>query len=244
MKLMKFSALAMSVALLLSSCGGGQGLSNLGKGSLIGGGAGGAVGALLGGLISKNDKGKWAGIGAAVGTAVGAGTGALIGNKMDKAKKAAELAKAEAEILTGPNGVKYVKCTFDSGILFSSSSANLTAEAQASINKFITNLVAEDNTFDMAIAGYTDNTGWRNCTAEQSKQKNVDLSQSRAQSVCNQIVAAGYPSQRLMVKGLGEEYPVADNATAEGKAKNRRVEVYILPSDDMIKAVEAAHGTN
>lgn len=239
---MKFSVLAMSAALLFSSCGGGQGLNNLAKGSLIGGGTGGAVGALLGGLISKNDKGKWAGIGAAVGTAVGAGTGALIGNKMDKAKKAAELAKAEAEVLTGPNGMKYVKCTFDSGILFSTSSSTLTGEAQAAINKFITNLLAEDNTFDMAIAGYTDNTGWKNSTAAQSAQKNLDLSQNRAQSVCNQIVAAGYPAQRLLVKGLGEQYPVADNATAEGKAANRRVEVYILPSDDMIKAVEAAHG--
>lgn len=238
MKKMKFSVCALSVAMLLSSCGG---MTNTAKGGLIGGTSGATLGALLGGLISKNDKGKWAGIGAAVGTAVGTGAGVLIGNKMDKAKKAAELAAAEAQIME-KDGVKYVKCTFDSGILFGTGSSTLTATAQASINKFITNLLAEDNTFDMAIVGYTDNQGWKNSTAAQSTQKNLELSEKRAASVLNQIVAANYPSSRLVSKGMGEANPVADNSTKAGQAENRRVEVYILPSDDMIKAANAAAG--
>lgn len=234
MNKMKFSVCAVSLAMLLSSCG----MSNTAKGGIIGGAGGGALGALVGQLVGGN--GKSTAIGAAVGTVVGAGAGVLIGNKMDKAKKAAELANAEAEVLTDKNGTQYVKATFDSGLLFNTGSATLSASAQAAIKKFVTNLSAEDNTFNLAICGFTDNAGWKNSTAEQSKAKNLQLSQQRADAVKNQIVGSGYPAARLVsVQGFGEENPVADNATAEGKQQNRRVEVYILPSQDMINAANA-----
>ena len=236
MKKMKFSVCAVSVAMLLSSCG----MSNTAKGGIIGGVGGAGLGALVGQLVGG---GKGAAIGGAVGAAVGTGAGVLIGNKMDKAKKAAELANAEAEVLTDQNGTQYVKATFDSGLLFNTGSATLSAQAQASIKKFVTNLVAEDNTFELAICGFTDNAGWKGCTAEQSKAKNLDLSQKRAESVKNQIVVSGYPASRLVsVQGFGEENPVADNSTAAGKQQNRRVEVYILPSKDMINAANAQAG--
>ena len=234
MNKMKFSVCAVSLAMLLSSCG----MSNTAKGGIIGGAGGRALGALVGQLVGGN--GKSTAIGAAVGSVVGAGAGVLIGNKMDKAKKAAELANAEAEVLTDKNGTQYVKATFDSGLLFNTGSATLSASAQAAIKKFVTNLSAEDNTFDLAICGFTDNAGWKNSTAEQSKAKNLQLSQQRADAVKNQIVGSGYPAARLVsVQGFGEENPVADNATAEGKQQNRRVEVYILPSQDMINAANA-----
>lgn len=89
MKGNKLTVCALSAALLLSGCGG---MSNTAKGGLIGGASGGALGALVGQLIGH---GKGAAIGAAVGTAVGAGAGVIIGNKMDKAKKAAEAANAK-----------------------------------------------------------------------------------------------------------------------------------------------------
>lgn len=233
MKKMKFSVCAVSVAMLLSSCG----MSNTAKGGIIGGVGGAGLGALVGQLVGG---GKGAAIGGAVGAAVGTGAGVLIGNKMDKAKKAAELANAEAEVLTDQNGTQYVKATFDSGLLFNTGSATLSAQAQASIKKFVTNLVAEDNTFELAICGFTDNAGWKGCTAAQSKAKNLDLSQKRAESVKSQIVVSGYPASRLVsVQGFGEENPVADNSTAAGKQQNRRVEVYILPSKDMINAANA-----
>lgn len=235
MKTMKLSVCVLSAAMLLSSCGG---MTNTAKGGLIGGTSGGALGALVGQLIGK---GKGAAIGAAVGTAVGAGAGVLIGNKMDKAKKAAEAANAKAEVIKDANGTEYVKATFDSGLLFNTGAATLSTSAIASINKFVNGLIAEDNTYELAICGFTDNAGWKNSTAEQSKQKNIDLSQKRAEAVKARIISAGYPSARLVsVKGYGEENPVADNATAAGKKENRRVEVYILPSKDMIDAANAS----
>ena len=235
MKKMKLSVCAVSVAMLLSSCGG---MSNTAKGGLIGGTSGGAVGALIGQLIGH---GKGAAIGAAVGAAVGTGAGVIIGNKMDKAKKAAEAANAKAEIIKDANGTEYVKATFDSGLLFTTGSSKLSTSAASAINKFVSQLKAEYTTYELAVCGFTDNQGWKNSTAEQSKEKNVALSQSRADAVKNQIVGAGYPSARLVsVKGYGEENPVADNSTAAGQKENRRVEVYILPSKDMINAANAA----
>lgn len=237
MKKMKFSICALSLAMLLSSCGG---MTNTAKGGLIGGGGGAGLGALIGGLIGH---GKGAAIGAAVGAAVGGGAGVLIGNKMDKAKKAAELANAQAEVIQNQDGTSYVKATFDSGLLFNTGSATLSTNAKASINKFINSLLAEDNTYELAVCGFTDNAGWKNSTAEQSKAKNLNLSQQRADAVSSQITSAGYPAARLVsVKGYGEDKPVADNSTAAGKAQNRRVEVYILPSKDMINAANASTG--
>lgn len=231
---MKFSVCTLCAAMLLSGCS----MSNTAKGGLIGGGGGGALGALIGSLAGG---GKGAAIGTAIGATLGAGAGVIIGNKMDKAKKAAEAASAQAEILTDKDGVEYVKATFSSGLLFNTGSSALSTAAITDINTFITNLKAEDSTYDLYVYGYTDNEGWKNSTAEESKRKNLTLSQQRAQAVSNQITAAGYPVSRLVsVTGYGEDNPVADNSTADGKNKNRRVEIYILPSTTMVNAANAA----
>lgn len=230
MKGMKISIFALSAAMLFSGCS----MSNTAKGGLIGGGGGGALGALVGGLIGG---GKGAAIGTAVGAAVGGGAGVLIGRKMDKAKEAAEAANAKAEVLTDANGTQYVKATFSSGILFKTGSSTLSSAAASDLNSFVSNLKAEDNTYNIAICGFTDNQGWMNSTAEQSKAKNVALSLQRAQAVQSQLIGAGYNSSYIIsVKGYGEDNPVASNATAAGQEQNRRVEVYILPSKEMIQA--------
>ena len=63
----------------------------------------------------------------------------LIGNKMDKAKKAAEAAKAQAQILTDAQGTQYVKATFSSGLLFQTGKYVLSPTAAQDINNFISN---------------------------------------------------------------------------------------------------------
>ncbi len=228
MKLKVFS-LALCAAMLFSGCQ----MSNTAKGGLIGGTSGGAIGALIGGLIGN---GKGAAIGAAVGTAVGTGTGVLIGNRMDKAKKEAEKI-AKAELLMGKDSLSYVRVTFDAGILFPSSKATLNAAAKASLDQFATNVLKANSDMDVAIVGYTDNTGWRSAkTPEESKAKNQALSEDRANSVSDYLKNQGAPAERIKyVVGKGDENPVADNSTKAGQAENRRVEVYLLPSKDMIE---------
>lgn len=234
MKGTKMTAGLLSAALLLGSCN----MSNTGKGSLIGAGGGAALGSLIGGLAGN---GKGAAIGAAVGVAVGTTAGALIGKKMDKAKAAAAAVEnAKVESVTDANGLAAVKVTFDSGILFSSSSSVLSASAKASLNKFASNVLVQNPDMDVAIYGYTDNTGWKNSTAEQSAQKNVELSNQRAQSVSSYLRSVGATATQIKsVEGLGESNPVADNSTAAGREQNRRVEVYLYASQKMIQEAEA-----
>ncbi|WP_278954729.1 OmpA family protein [Phocaeicola coprophilus] len=227
-------ALLLSGCLILSGCG----MSNTAKGGLIGGGGGAALGALVGGLAGK---GKGAAIGAAVGAAVGTGAGVLIGKKMDKAaQQAQQIEGAEVEQVTDNNGLQAVKVTFDSGILFTTSSATLSSAAKASLSKFANNVLNQNRDMDVAIYGYTDNQGWRNSTKEQSVQKNLNLSQERAQSVSSYLLSCGVSASQIKsVEGMGESNPVADNSTEAGRQENRRVEVYMYASQQMIQQAEA-----
>lgn len=227
MKKMKFLTLGMCVAVIVS-CG-----SATKNGALIGTGAGAALGAIIG-KIAGNTA-----IGAAVGGAVGAGAGALIGKKMDKAKAEAQAVKdAQVESVTDANGLQAVKVTFDSGILFNTGSSTLSTAAKNSLTQFA-GVLKNNADCDVAVQGYTDNAGWKNSTAEQSAQKNQQLSEQRANAVSNYLKSLGITNAQIKeVAGLGESNPVADNATAAGKAQNRRVEVYLYASPEMIKAAQ------
>ena len=235
MRKTKFMAIMLCVCMILSGCGS---MNNTTKGGLLGGGGGAALGAVVGGLIGK---GKGAAIGAGIGAAVGAGAGVIIGNKMDKAaKEAAAIEGAQVEQVIDNNGLQAVKVTFDSGILFGTGASALSSEAKASLSKFANNVLKQNPEMDVDIYGYTDNQGWKNSTVEQSKQKNINLSQERAQSVSTYLMSCGVAGGQIQkVEGLGEADPVADNSTAAGRQENRRVEVYMYASAEMIKQAEA-----
>lgn len=227
MKKIKVFSFVLCLALVVAGC------NNTQKGAAIGTGGGALLGAIVG-KIAGNTA-----VGAAIGGAVGAGAGALIGKKMDKAKAEAEAVQnAQVESVTDANGLQAVKVTFDSGILFQTGKADLSATAKTSLQQF--SQVLKNNTAcDVAIQGYTDNTGWKNSTAAQSAEKNKALSLDRATSVSTYLQALGVSAAQIKsVEGLGEANPVADNSTAAGKEQNRRVEVYMYASQEMIKAAE------
>ncbi len=219
-----FVAFMLSASLLLSGC---ASMSNTAKGALLGGGAGGALGAGIGALAGK---GKGAIIGAAIGTAVGAGAGALIGKKMDKQKAELEAIQgAKTEEIIDVNGLKALKVTFESGILFSTNSSTLSSTSKSSLSQFA-NSVKNNPQTDIVIQGHTDNTG--------GDKINIPLSDKRANSVQSFLKTQGV-SNKITSMGLGSTKPVADNSTVDGKAQNRRVEVYISANEEMIKAAES-----
>lgn len=232
---MKFGTVVMAALIVLSGCG----MNNTAKGGLIGGGAGAGIGALVGNLIGRNAGGTLAG--AAIGAAVGTGAGLLIGKKMDKMKKAAEqVQNAQVESVKDSNGLDAVKVTFDSGILFTSGKYVLSNTAMTNLADFANNVLKPNPDCDVAIQGYTDNTGFKGSSVEESIQKNITLSQNRADAVKSYLLAQGAaPSQIKSSVGYGENNPVADNSTAEGKAQNRRVEIYLYASESMINAANA-----
>lgn len=234
MKIVKTICVVLSSALLLSSCGS---WSNLAKGTTIGAAGGAAGGAVIGALIGKFTGGKTgvgAAVGAAVGTAVGAGTGALIGKRMDNAAEAAALVEnATVQTITDANNLTAVKVTFDSGVLFATNKYSLNQSAQDNLADFAKVLI-EYSDADVVIYGHTDSTG--------SDAINDPLSVKRATAVSDFLLSKGVAeSQIKSVEGFGSKQPVADNSTPEGRAENRRVEIFMYASAEMIDA--ANNGT-
>lgn len=224
MKKLKVITLGLCAALLVSCS------TKTGTGALIGTGAGTFVGGVIG-KIAGNTA-----VGAVVGAAVGAGTGALIGKHMDKVKAETEAQLAESakvEEVTDANGLKAVKVTFDSGILFALNKAELNATSKNELAKFST-VLKNNNTCSVDIQGYTDSTG--------NDGINIPLSQQRAEAVSSYLKSCGVSASQIeKVQGYGSSNPVADNSTKEGQAQNRRVEVYLYASQEMIDA--ANNGT-
>lgn len=229
MKILKIAAAAIIATSLIVGETGCSSMTNTGKGALIGGGGGAALGAGLGAIIGG---GKGAGIGSAIGAAVGAGAGALIGKKMDKQQKELQeqLAnQAKVEETTDQNGLQAIKVTFDGGILFPTNGYSLTPQAQADLSRFAQSLNQNPGT-DVQILGFTDSTG--------KFAFNEKLSNERAGSVMTYLVNSGVSPTRLTAKGIPMADYVASNETAAGRAQNRRVEIYITASKQMIQQAE------
>jgi outer membrane protein OmpA-like peptidoglycan-associated protein len=102
--------------------------------------------------------------------------------------------------------------TFDTG------SARLRPEAQAQLDNLAT-ILSSCPSVHLAVAGHTDNVG--------SPASNLRLSRNRADGVVAQLVSKGISPDRLTAEGYGQESPVADNATAEGRAQNRRIAIRV-----------------
>ena len=218
MKKIKVLTLALCGAIVMSCS------TNTGTGALIGTGGGAFIGGIIGKIAGN------AGVGAAIGAAVGAGTGALIGKHMDKVKAEAQakLNNAKVEEVTDANGLKAVKVTFDSGILFALNKADLNAASKNELAKFST-VLKNNSDCSVDIQGYTDSTG--------NGAINVPLRHKGAEAVATYVRCGGVNYSQLQnVQGLGSSNPVADNSTKAGQALNRRVEVYLYASKAMIDA--------
>ena len=220
-------AVILSAVILFASC---SSMSKAVKGGLLGGGVGAALGAGVGALIGKDAKS--AAIGAGIGTAVGATTGVIIGKKMDKAAaQAAAIEGARVDSIRDANNLKALKVTFDSGILFATGKSTLNQSSKAALTKFSKILVANP-TMDITVLGHTDNVG--------SLDTNQKLSQGRAQAVADFLKSQSVGEAQIKdIIGKNFSQPVADNATAAGKAANRRVEVYMYASAAMINDAAA-----
>lgn len=103
-------------------------------------------------------------------------------------------------------------------VLFAFDSAQLTGEAQAQLAQ-ISNRLTDAQVVGVKVAGHTDSVG--------SDAYNQGLSERRAQSVVDFLIAQGVAANKLSSQGYGEGQPVADNASDAGRAQNRRVELHV-----------------
>ena len=220
----KIIAFALCGLLVFSSC---SSLNKAGKGTLWGAGGGAIAGAALGYLIGGDIKS--AAIGATAGTAAGATAGALIGQKMDKkAEELAALNAAKVETFE-INGLQAIRVTFENGILFKTNSTELSDNAKKALTSFAGAMTDLPDT-DITIWGHADKTG--------SADYNKKISAQRATVVEKYLAQAGLKN-KMSAEGKSYDLPIASNETAEGRAQNRRVEVYVTANEAMIKAAEA-----
>jgi outer membrane protein OmpA-like peptidoglycan-associated protein len=108
--------------------------------------------------------------------------------------------------------------TLSGSVLFRTSQAALLPGAESRLNEVADALMATKDR-SVLIEGHTDSRG--------ARDSNQALSQRRAEAVRSYLVTRGYPASMIEAHGVGQERPVADNATAEGRANNRRVEIVV-----------------
>lgn len=176
---------------------------------------GAAIGAVAGAVIGKATGGK-AGTGAVAGAAVGAIAGNLWSKRMQDKQRAMEQATQGTGIEVARTEDNQLKVNVPSDISFAVGRADLQPGLRPVLDQFAQGL---DATTVVRIVGHTDSTG--------SDAINDPLSLERARTVSNYLQDRGVPASRLEIAGRGSREPVADNTTPEGRAQNRRVEIFL-----------------
>ena len=225
-------ALALILVAGLSSCESTKNANSAQKGAVIGTAGGAVLGAIIGNNAGKGGKGA---LGAVIGGVVDRTTGALIGNKMDKQAQKIEEEIPGAKVERIDDGILV---TFDenSGVQFETNLYNITSSSEVILTK-LANVLKEYPDTNVLVVGHTDNTG--------SDTYNMVLSEKRAYSVTNYFIKnKGLSSSRFTTTWFGEDEPIADNNTVEGRAKNRRVNVAIVPNDKMKADAKREAGEN
>jgi len=185
------------------------------KGAMIGAGGGAAVGAVIGKVAGNTAAG------AVIGGAVGGVAGAIIGKKMDKQAQEIEKEVVGAKVERVGEGIVV---EFNSAVLFGFDQATVTPQAQETLKDLVTILNKYPDT-DLTIDGHTDNKG--------AVDYNQKLSERRAGNVAGYLTSNGVAIERISTRGFGLTQPKYDNATAEGRTQNRRVEFGIVANEKM-----------
>ena len=182
-------------------------------GAVIGAAGGAVVGGAIGAAAGSTAKG------AIIGAVVGGMAGAAIAAQMDKQAKELEQNIKGAKVERVGEGIQV---TFESGLLYDFDSDVVRPEARANLRELANSLDKYPGS-DLLIVGHTDQIG--------SAAYNQGLSERRAASAANYLVAQDVARKRIATRGMGETEPLAPNDTEAGRAKNRRVEVAIYASE-------------
>ena len=175
----------------------------------------GAAGALVCGALGATRNPKSA-RNAALGCGlVGMGVGAYMDRQESQLR--AELRNSGIHIVREGNNIRLV---MPNSITFSSGQSALNSGIHQTLNA-VAKVLKKFNETTLQVTGHTDSKG--------SHRYNQGLSVQRATSVANYLSQTGIPNTRLAILGYGEDQPVASNATEQGRAQNRRVELLIQP---------------
>ena len=198
-------AMTCSAALLLSACA-------TSTPEQQGAGTGALIGAVAGQLLGHNTQS----------TAIGAGLGALGGyvwsKNMEDKKRAMEQATAGTGTVVTQTSDNQLKLTIPNDISLDTGRYDIKPNLRPILDQFAQGLAQQQST-EVRIIGHTDNVG--------SDTSNQQLSVNRAQSARDYLVARGVSGYRIAIEGRGEREPIADNSTEAGRARNRRIEIFL-----------------
>ncbi len=183
------------------------------RGTAQGAGIGAVAGAVIGSVTGGN-----AGSSALIGGALGAVGGNLWSKRMEDRRIALEQSTRGTNVEVSRTADNQLKLNIPNDISFDTGSYTIKPQLRAVLDPFATSL-RDDPAARIAIIGHTDNVG--------SDAVNNPLSVERAQSVRDYLTARGISGARVETAGRGEREPVADNSTESGRAKNRRVEIFL-----------------
>jgi outer membrane protein OmpA-like peptidoglycan-associated protein len=183
-------------------------MSQTQRGTAVGAG----VGALAGAAIGGNARG------AVVGGLLGGAGGYVWSRHMQEKKIAMERATVGSGVQVSQTSDNQLKLNIPSDISFDTGRADIKPNLRPILDQFASGLSNQPNT-EVRIIGHTDNTG--------SDAINDPLSLQRAESARQYLAARGVDPRRIIITGRGEREPIADNSSEAGRARNRRVEVFL-----------------
>lgn len=204
-----------AAAIMLAGCTtdpftGEQRVSNMAGGAGLGALAGAGIGALAGGGSRRDIL---------IGAGIGALAGGAIGGYMDQQE--AELRRyLEGTGVSVSRVGDQIVLNMPSNITFATDQDQVVPAFYDTLNAVALVLSKYNRTF-VDINGHTDSTG--------AASYNVGLSQRRASSVASYLTSQGVDGRRFAINGYGASQPIATNATPDGRASNRRVEIYLAP---------------
>jgi outer membrane protein OmpA-like peptidoglycan-associated protein len=178
---------------------------------------GAGIGALAGAVIGSATGGS-AGTGAVVGAGVGALGTYIWSQNMERQKREMEQATQGTGIAVTQTQDNQLKLDIPSDISFAVGRSDIQSNFAPVLDRFADGLRNNPNT-DVRIIGHTDSTG--------SDAVNNPLSLDRAASTRNYLTGRGVDGRRISIEGMGARQPIATNDTAQGRSRNRRVEIYV-----------------
>ncbi len=214
-------AAAVSGAVILSGCTtydaytGEEKVSNTAKGAGIGAGVAAVVAYFANKDESSKERQKRMLAAAGVGAIAGGGVGYYMDSQEAKLRK--QLRETGVSVVREGDKINLV---MPGNITFDTNSGHVKSSFYEVLNSVAIVLDEFDKTI-IAASGHTDSTG--------ARDYNQQLSEERARSVANYLKSRGIVDARFNIIGFGEDYPIADNSTPEGRAQNRRVELTLIP---------------
>ena len=213
--MLRKTTMSVTALAFLAACADSSGQGGITQRQGLGALSGAAVGAALGTLVGGDDRRN-----ALVGAGIGLIAGAAVGTYLDEQERRLNqsLAGTGADVQR-VNDTLLV--TLPAGVTFDVDSDKVKGRFRRPLQQVARTLVEYPSSY-VDVIGHTDSTG--------SASHNQDLSERRAEAVRNVLVRNGVQPQRVVAYGYGETQPIASNATAEGRAANRRVEIVITPA--------------